>query len=394
VYPNTRVGSSNPGWSKRIEAGAFVASPYTVDRVDIRSAKSTAWTIRYKTKVGSVVSDNTTFIAGFPISPQFMSAPSIPYGANDLSKALSDAYSRLLSRIREENSEMNGLLMLGELRETIKMIRRPGRALYDAFQTFTSSAKRQAALARTRRAFMQAYSGLYLEWAFGWKPLLSDVGDVASTIVRHLTEPPPRKKVVGTSDPRVITANDVSYPTSGAADAMAQLSAVDFHSLSAQSIAYLKPAFAGPDGSARRLAELSGFSLENFVPTVYNLLPYSFLLDYASNLGDVIEGACTVQQNVQGVVTTVKAQSDRVYTTSRPTARAQASMRSVKPSITEITESTPPSELIIRRTSLQRTVGSSVPVPDLYLHLPGGQQSFNMLTLINGFAANVRPPRR
>lgn len=395
TFNNVRAGFANHGWAKRIEAGQFVASPYTVDRVDIRRYQSTAWSIEHKTlETDGSIKTGSTRIYGMPNAPGSFGIPTNPYLESERLKAISDANSILLSKIREEHSEANGLLMLGELRETIKMVRRPAGALKDAFALFTSSAKREAALARTRRAFTKAYTGLYLEWAYGWKPLASDIGDLSSTLVRHLTEPPPRKRVTGASQPLVKTSNSESYKQSSSPDSLSLLSQVNHQSLSALGTAYLKPTFSGPDGSARRLVELAGFSLENFVPTVYNLIPYSFLIDYVSNLGDVIEGACTVQSSVQGVVMTSRMKSTSVYTISRPTARAQAAMKQSKPRISEITETCPPAELILDRTVLNRTLSSQVGVPDLYLHLPGGRQSFNMLALIQGFAANVRPPRR
>jgi hypothetical protein len=36
------------------------------------------------------------------------------------------------------------------------------------------------------------------------------------------------------------------------------------------------------------LAQLSGFSWTEFVPTAYELLPFSFVLDYFSNVGSVL----------------------------------------------------------------------------------------------------------
>jgi hypothetical protein len=45
--------------------------------------------------------------------------------------------------------------------------------------------------------------------------------------------------------------------------------------------------------TAERIVELSGFDLKAFIPTVWEVIPYSFLVDYFVNIGDMLEAATT-----------------------------------------------------------------------------------------------------
>lgn len=62
-------------------------------------------------------------------------------------------------------------------------------------------------------------------------------------------------------------------------------------------------------GSVARLQGLFGFNLEEFVPTVYELMPWSFLVDYFSNLGTVIETGCASQSMIKFALKTTTFES-------------------------------------------------------------------------------------
>lgn len=68
-------------------------------------------------------------------------------------------------------------------------------------------------------------------------------------------------------------------------------------------------------GSAERLIELSGFRPDRFVPTLYELLPWSWLVDYVSNLGTVIDSSCQAQHMVKFVVRSQKLENTRTVVT-------------------------------------------------------------------------------
>lgn len=218
-----------------------------------------------------------------------------------LTDAREDAKKKALDRISEFNRTFNGLQFMGELREAIHMIRRPGDGLVKYIlgeQFLSTQEKLKRAKLRNRRplkgnalkrSLQQAASDSWLEGSFGWRPFLSDIRAGAEAAARFATDPPivyKRFRVSGRG------FSDRSSVTRAGGSIDGVLYDIESYTLSkANAIIYgeLKHR-GGLSCSKQGLAKL-GLSWGNFIPTVWELLPYSFLVDYFSNVGDVLDSS-------------------------------------------------------------------------------------------------------
>jgi hypothetical protein len=121
--------------------------------------------------------------------------------------------------------------------------------------------------------------------------------------------------------------------------------------------------------------------MENFVPTAYQLAPWSFLFDYFVNLGDVIEAWCLDQSSMVSVSKTVRRQSefvlsDQLYQLpSNNTLGGWTSGLVIGNAV---------SRRNLTRTTLTRTVSTSLPMPSLQFSIPGIDSAkwINMAALV------------
>jgi len=248
--------------------------------------------------------------------------------------------------------------------------------------------KRRAVDSRTARQFLVGAADQYLELVFGWRPLISDVYSLAKTAARATVETRPLLRVTASS--QAPPTSSIYQSVVGPADCLQRYTSLAKGELSVQAIAYLKQSVQGPSQGLERILELSGFNLESFVPSVYNLIPWSFAVDYFSNLGDVISAATTCQSNVIGYVRSTRELTTREESYAFDFGRSKANVAGFD----FVQHGADLGHLSYKRTTFNRVVGSSVPVPDLLLTLPGERQFANLAALVVGLFAGINPPRR
>jgi hypothetical protein len=330
----------------------------------------------------------------------------IKYGPNyllaDPAYADNQARVKFYRKLREQSVRFSAPTFLGELRETLHMIRRPANALYSKSKGYLDAldkAKRTNPKDWTKRL-----SGLWLEHSFGWLPLIHDAEDAQKALEALVTGNSRKTVVTGSySDER-----DISNTLSGYERGDGSGSGVvafqkwrRFHYLHTKAIVrYKGKVTASTEMTKWDNWALFGFTPSELVPTAWELLPWSFLVDYFVNVGDVLSSAVTSSANVNFVNKTVIRQVTKGGRWLFDPVDSKNSWNI--PSYTEqyhySVEQSPEFENVTRH--ITRSSSNSVPLPTFMLN-PGlsNGKLFNIAALLGQARAlhqqnPVRPFRR
>jgi len=298
----TKSGGPVPGYKRLIKNGMNAASDYTrvekdIDiKVGLTTAQAQCWDPpRPK---GTVT---RTFLG------MYLPLPSVP-GLQTTVAADNAAKMSFISDVKRGYNTISGGVFLGELRETLNMIRHPARGFRLGLQDWlTTVQKRQSryCIARNRSRWRSTcidkmnadLASLWLEYSYGWSPLISDTIAGAEALNELINGKTRYTSVsgAGRSEESTVVAINGNYPGISGATIVGQNRTIK------RSAVYIKGrVIAQANGPTLTNArDLFGFKLEEFVPTVWNLLPYSFLSDYFVNIGDILEATFFDRSSIQ-----------------------------------------------------------------------------------------------
>jgi hypothetical protein len=184
--------------------------------------------------------------------------------------------------------DLNGLVALGELGQTLKMIHRSARSIRNGLTSYLTDVDKSVRRNKNRKnrkdRIMTEASDLWLEYSFGWKPLYADIDDGCKALANTLYAVRDRKFVSAIAEDRVITAGTpLNYIISGN---------VINYLLRERRRYYVSVRYYGLVGAPQKDVfsySRSGLTSSEFIPTIWELIPYSFLVDYFSNVGEIIQ---------------------------------------------------------------------------------------------------------
>ncbi len=308
VLDGTQTGSKVENYRSKIASGqqagsAFFCDKYTEASFDIATASlsyadsSTPWNLRHSTFSGVYQPAGQVAHLVFPTS--------------DMN---SSALSRMYSKIRSEKTSVNGMNILGEMRETIGMLRSPFKAMRVAVDRHLLSLENskksvlRLPVHKRRAEWEKAVAGTTLELNFGLKPLISDSKAIAEAIAKVVVNGPKRSRLVTRGEE---TRSSISDPSTSVLPNSTRFVVRRTYKVTTvrriQYICGMEYAEKCAVGALNRLREQLGFTAENFVPTIYELMPWSWLVDYFTNVGEILEAATTDTSAVQWITRTETA---------------------------------------------------------------------------------------
>jgi len=283
-------------------AGNFSAKGSSVGFSDIRSGikqpywRRTANNLQSATSVYSrtitrndplpIYGNGALRDAGKPRSPGFgfyvtgtlknvLSDPS----ALSYSSALSQSQvSALASFFNQANGDVSGIVFAGEIRETMRMFLHPCSSLVKLSLNFYNARR-----GLTGKQLAKVISDLYLTWTYGAVPLMADMAGINKALL-SLTR---QELIRHDHGSKTVTEKTLSplIRTQGAGG-------FTFRYLERSSVEASTQIGGGRLIKSTEMADVLstyfGFNLASVPSALWDLIPFSFVVDYITNVGDIM----------------------------------------------------------------------------------------------------------
>lgn len=349
-----RTLNSDPLYKSKIASGANATLPYT------SSIRTSVYKGGITTGVGinpavSACKAYNTYNGINPFQP-----PEIT-NISTTNEAINSAAIGLLKKINKHQEMVSGLTIVGELRETVKMLRQPATALRLKTGLFCKDlrVKRSQVENWKQNDWKKLVADSWLEFTFGVKPLMNDIQGIADALVEFRDE-----NIVPLRFTTTAKRSSQSARSSGIiGNAVMSYNIITSDETTVKWIAGIKDKALYDKPAYERLQALAGLDINHVVPAAWELVPFSFLVDYFTNIGDVISGAFVSTRDIVWTSRTVVNTSSWEYVNFR--------LSNTDPNWARFTMEKPPYQLATSRYIDRRAAMPSVSVSSVRLELPG-----------------------
>lgn len=271
---NTRVGVSNMLWRQQILRGINATTPFQGTKFSILKLEPTDWEVTRTVPATGYVEYNA--LVGYWLVFSFP-----PANTNSLTVADANAKRKLVKRLFELRRSFAGSTFVAELADTLRMVKRPLRGLREGLDHYHKAAKKAVrGLPKGSGAARKAVADTWLEAQFGLIPLSNDVDDALEQLSR-ISKPNIRHfRVKGWESMPVSVSTDVHIGR------VSVDHVYNVATLTRQEVAYYGALRVTPPSGWTWSSW--GFNTRDFLPAVHEAIPWSFAVDYFTNIGDIV----------------------------------------------------------------------------------------------------------
>jgi len=292
------------------------------------------------------------------------------------------ARNKYLSKARNAQQSMSAPTFLGELRQTYHMLRRPAAALLDSVEGY------YAALRKRKRYdpinWAKAAHGLWLEYSFGWLPFMADIAGAKQALERLFERDSVRAISASAIDSSLRSYSlQTNSASSSCPNIMTDRTIMTKEQLQ---VRYRGAVLIHAATTLQQKAALWGFDPSEFLPTAWELLPWSFLIDYFASIGDFLDANGTYRGDI---IWTAKTERRKTIKTVQHRFNEKATHASI-PNGAYIGSSGSNGLAVYTITTITRSAVPT-PLPALYIKWagPGWGQDANMSALFGQFCSNL-----
>lgn len=385
ALPWYRNGADLPNYKQIIIDGGNATTALTAQRVNVASFNQGSFIAKKGT---SKVYDIENTLCGL-VYPT-MGNPLLTVPALLVQDAQAQARTHALRKIRDLQTPFQAGVFGGEARELLRFLRSPlsqSFKLTESFfkaakrmpQAFKKSADRKAAIINKGEKYVnnitKDMSDLWLQYRFGILPLVQDMKSIIELLKDKVdVETHFKNRTYGSSSTATTTVNT----NFGIATNMRGIRSLTIENKAECFIHFgvMWELLNRAEEFHTRVADNLD-SIEEVTITAWELLPFSFLVDYFVNVGDIISSSLTPQSTVNySSESVVRTQIQQLALSDfRNIGSGESANNGV------IVKSLPHVTVKIRRVD---RVGGSIGVPPMIFHLPGSNIKYmNIAALLS-----------
>jgi len=307
-----------------------------------------------------------------------LGVPGAPVTTIDTSTDV-QARTEFIKRARQAQGSFRGSTFLAEFADTLRGIRNPAAGIRNLLDFYNRRARRNVRKAISKDPYQTKVSDLkdsqiqaggkalsesWLEAQFGILPLVSDLKS-AYEAFNHFADREPRVPVRASVTNSSAVVNGLDNVTLGFWDYVLYV-----HTKTEYLVKYYGAVKVRTESFKSDLIEESGFRFRDFAPALWEWIPYSFLVDYFTNIGDLIECASFPRSDMAWVGRSYRNRAIRemtrttfkvVNTAAYPANGFTRTLKNVRPRATW------------RRSYHSRAAYTGSLVPSFQIEIPGSK---------------------
>lgn len=371
-------GYKNPLWKEQIKAHQDATTDFVGSERSFSAPTVTYWANR-KFWDGSEEFDTLTdVLALHALAPNAVDNSYLP-------TVVARAKARFVNNIREVQTTFQGGVFLGELTETLRTLTNPAKSLRRGLSDYLKDLKRMRSRApsspKRRRKFVR---DTWLEYAFGWAPLINDISAANDLLQSPGFQPNPYVKVTA-EDSRKDLGPIVFVDEQSRYSSSLIVTRRSYQDETQTSVKLRGQVMAQVQNPLKRRLARVGLGPNDFLPTLWELVPWSFVVDYFTNIGDIVNAWSLLESNASWYNMTT-----RVVTTRETMVAPVQLVDAPPPNWTRSYVSGATTSAFAQIKSVNRSVPVTL-VPDFRFELPGFGTKWINLAALSTQLARLRP---
>jgi hypothetical protein len=309
----TATGARNPRWKSQIRLGqnattSFLGVDYDLDDHWVTGEIDQLYVDGITQRVGYTNVVGGGYLNIFP--------PTLGDPASIAASVDNRAKRKFLDRYQSIKSSIEAGQDFGELKETLESCLHPLNSLKKGMVDYLTALKKRRKFRLPPKRLKKILSDTYLEFHFGWMPLADDVANLIADAGRTRFSVYPIS--ASASMPYSGASGIRSFALGGLPSVYQRFQTTDWYSVRYKGAVRSRSANGQISwDQALRLTP------ENWFPTAWDLLPYSWIADYFVNVGDILQGLSFINSDLVWGCKTTRTESvnkfvDLVYQNPPP----------------------------------------------------------------------------